>query len=211
VLAAVAVIAAAGAGVIIGVGGSGGPGSSRLAAVARPASLFSQDDQQKFMAWFNYEVITLTDRSRSESDVRLAGVAACTSMRQDHGAETAVSQIKDRMGFDRTGAEAVVAAAVRALCPELNFGYRTSFDRNVAMAQELIRNGWHQQPDEFGTGLTAKLVCEHLALHSADGLTELLTSHGTPSGAPIKLTVRAVVGAQCPALSDKLGPYWYDI
>jgi hypothetical protein len=126
--------------------------------------------------------------------------------------DATVAAIRLEFGFDNTGAEAVVAAALRALCPAYNFGYRTSFDRNVAGAQESIRVSWGQLPDEVATGTTAKLVCGYLIARSADGLTTLLHSEGTPSGAPLKLTVRSVVAAHCPALQYRIDSgYWTDL
>ena len=54
----------------------------------------------------------------------------------------------------------------------------------------------------------AKLVCDHLFGHSAEGLTALLQSEGTPSGAPLKLTVRSVVAAHCPALQSRIDNFY---
>jgi Protein of unknown function (DUF732) len=82
------------------------------------------------------------DRSRSSSDVRRAAVTACRDLRAGETIDEVVHRILVDAGFDQSGAEAIVAAALRTWCPERNSGYRTRFDRNVAQAQELIRQAW---------------------------------------------------------------------
>jgi hypothetical protein len=192
----------------------GGPLASVISPATPPFSgpLVSTNAYASLVATYRYEALTARDQSRGDADVRLAGAVTCMRRTRNEPLDDIVAAVRLDFGFDGTGAEAVVAAALRTVCPAYDFGYRTWFDRNVAAGQELIRQHWGRLPDEVATGNAAKLVCGFLTTHSADGLSALLQSEGTPSGAPLKLTVRSVVAAHCPTLQYRIDNFhWTEL
>jgi hypothetical protein len=186
---------------------------SRTGVQTTRASFFSADDHARFLATYRYEATDARDRARPTADIQLAGWDACMTVRGGDDPDIVAQRIAARSGFTLGGGQAAVAAALRALCSDLNRSYRTAFDRDVARAQDLIREKWGRIPDEIKTGETGKLVCDYLENNAtADGLSAFVTSNGTPDGAPLKLTVRAVAGALCPAVAYKLDNfYWAEV
>jgi len=181
------------------------------AFAALPTAAVAATTWQRFFAVYNYEAQTRLDAEYRASAIWSYGQSVCRNRAKGLGPASVAYNLNRNTGLDGAGAEATVAAALRVMCPRYNTGYRTYFDRNVSEARESISNEWGRYPPEVSTGETAKLVCGFLSRRKdATGLTALLHSEGTPGGAPIKLTVRAVVGAVCPAQDSKLGPYWYD-
>ena len=208
-----------------GGGGGGGTTTSSTVTTSPPTTQppanddsrggqidLSQPAADRFTAIWRYETVVQSDLNQGAQHAYDAGRQACEAIIDRTALTSTVEDVKTRFGFTGSGAQAVVAAALRTLCPNYNTGYRTHFDRAVADAQDRITREWGSRPTEMSTGEAVKLICGHLnSRQTAEGLTDLLHSEGTPkdasgNSAPIKLTVRAAVAAYC--FNFDLPPYW---
>jgi hypothetical protein len=148
------------------------------------------------------------------------GSAACYSLDEhpDSSPHDLAQGIQSQTGFTFTGAEAVVAGAVRNLCPSLSVGYQTSMDSEVTLAQQNVDDVIGAEPDTIQTGEFAKLVCDYFAQGQGDQLNGYLQTHAVlpePNNGPtvqyddqalINRTVVAAATGFCPG--TQIPPGW---
>lgn len=140
----------------------------------------SQQAADNFKLWIEYESSPALDPAKQfEQHTYPDGVSV--SARTMVGAQpSAIQTGLQGKGWSGTGAAAVIKAALQALCPDRNPGYRTAFDRSVASAQYVLRAElpWTgPEPGEYQVGWFAKLSCAHLRQRGIDGFEALLHSH----------------------------------
>ena len=163
-----------------------------------------------FDATWRYETQLPIDLNAGEALAFRDGTVTCDVIK---AGKLLPGEIHDRLrqasGWTDSGAAAVVAAAVRGLCPEAQMRYTTQFDFDVSMIQTQIKNLSGVDAPTVPTGEATKRICNYLGAHpDIHGLWDLMVSEGTPARATIKAVVRAVVGVRCPAYN--LGGFWYN-
>ena len=213
--------------VVGGCGGTAGPPPSPtfslppilLPSPSSPPTVVAQPDvnryvarRAEFSAMWRYETVVATDLQGGEGRAFTDGALTCELIRLRGTLPGNIPPtLQKQSSWTESGAEAVVSAALRTLCPDSGARFLSTFDKEVSIAQELIRNESGIYPPEIPTGKTAKLVCDYLSKHpNVHGLWELMVSEGTPGNAPIKVVVRKVTAAHCIIYNDWLGFFWYD-
>ena len=125
----------------------------------------SAEAQQNFHAWMSYEAQTPADSHGVSVDIT-SGVSAC-DWRSRHLEVTRVMELlQSEMSYNPTGAAAILAGALRALCPQGDLGFRTSFDIDVekfqnAMALTEIQFDNPPTYDKYGNFM--KAACQGMA------------------------------------------------
>jgi hypothetical protein len=165
----------------------------------------------QFIVDWTYETLVDLDLQAGPDRAFTDGVLTCELVLQGSLPGNIPAALVKRSSWTGSGAEAVVAAAVRGLCPEAGARYLTQFDKEVAAAQSGIQAESGISPPTIATGETAKLVCDYLMKRGSSlHLWDLLQSNGTPGNAPMKVVVRNVVGTHCLFFNNYLGPWWYN-
>jgi hypothetical protein len=131
----------------------------------------------QFMATWEFETIVFTDLTLGKqpmgsiSTAYAYGQVACATMRERGVSADAMARgIKESGGFELSGADAIVVAAVRDLCkgqtPYDN--HKTYFDDEVVRIQALVAQSTGVTPEFVATGWTAKISCAHLDKHQGN-------------------------------------------
>jgi len=188
------------------------PPTATPTVIAQSGSTVYLPKRAAFIATWRYETLVQLDLQAGEARAYADGVSTCDLIRIYHSLPGNIPPaLQKQSSWTGSGAEAVVSAALRALCPELGARFLSQFDKDVALAQSAIQKDSGIFPPEIATGQTAKLVCDFLSQHpDVHGLWDLMVSEGTPGNAPIKIVVREVASAHCLFIQDRLGGFWYD-
>ena len=136
----------------------------------------------KFWAMLDYETGEETDRQlgrqiepNGQYRAYSYGLVACSLSAKNDPPDIIAKTISKQAGFTGSGAQAIVAAAVRVLCPSQNFGYLTHFDRQVQAARNRVHAKFGVMPEEIATGRTAKAACSFMERNrGADGLSNYI-------------------------------------
>lgn len=116
---------------------------------------------QRFEAEWYAEVITVSGAGTAAPKVLDAGRAVCNSLNADPNAnpEALARAAAETYGFAVADGQAVTAAALRALCPALDRGYRTNWDKTVQLMQDDIARNTGVAPTAASTNRTLRVGC----------------------------------------------------
>lgn len=205
-------------------------GGARAAPQPRPGVFdASQEAADDYGFWVDYEMNQPADRLRDfETDTYPEGVLVCASLATGTTEKELEARLSGTKGWTGSGAAAIIKAAVTALCPQLNRGYQTHFDKNVesaklALAAELPWTAGPPPTHEIGFFL--KTACGYLQdADSADGLEQHLHSYrrgglnhngqAAPfvqriaNDAMLRRATHHVVFAGCPGYHQLLNAHW---
>jgi hypothetical protein len=141
-----------------------------LAGLAVPEGLPDDVDTSPeaaavFQDWVEYEAEAPGDSQGVERDI-FAGYNAClwSSPLPRPGADAVLARLKSDMGYVNTGPNAILRAALVALCPNYDLGYLTPLDKHVdsyrTSLSGLMSIDPERTPREYGRMLTA--VCQDM-------------------------------------------------
>lgn len=188
----------------------------------------SQEAADRFGAWWAYEVQTMADWRRESDEVYIDGVLVCARLAMGTSPDAILDVLVRDGRLTKSGADGVVASALRSLCPHRNDGepatdriggYQTYFDRQIAAAYVTFLGQWTfegSRPSIYDMGWLAKHTCANLATSAApSGLLETLTGLRfwgtvTPQPRVVESAAVAAANALCPIVSNRLGPAWRD-
>lgn len=134
-----------------------------------------------YRAWLVYEMNSDNDRLRKFEDEALPdGVFVCVQLRLGRSYSEIEDTLSGAKGWTGTGAAAIVKGALNALCPSLNQGYMTYFDRQERQFSAALATAaqWTAGvPPFYENGSFMKEVCRYLQVTgSAYGLEQHLHS-----------------------------------
>jgi hypothetical protein len=101
-----------------------------------------------FARWVAYEIWEPA-YSKGASEDFASGVIACMWRHEGVLADRVVDLLVSERGYLGGGAAAVLRGALAAMCPSLDLGYRTYFDRNVDRFQISLSNKGLQFSREY--------------------------------------------------------------
>lgn len=191
-------------------GADAGPG-------AKPFYNGSQTAYTNFVAWWAYEFQVQQDFNVPADKIYGAGIAVCGSRYQHAGTDAILTVIERDMGFTKAGAAGIYRAALEALCPEYNLGYKTYFDSNVdtmiaALSGKIV---FKVMPPAYQFGYFMKETCAALVQFGGSGLwnhmvgmgTQLdLMEGGTVTEQELRMYIKAAVSSGCSSLTTQLPP-----
>lgn len=145
--------------------------SQAVAVVSLDAAPAAIDDmwdltdqgKQNYFAWYDYERQTSADR-RSERELHSFGLAACINIDRGIGLDVLERSMSKAFGLTRSGAQAVIRAALESLCKSLDYGYKTAFDSKVdqfrfaALDDPALQ--WTIEPQEWDFGNFMRGSCD---------------------------------------------------
>lgn len=178
----------------------------------------SAEAQQAFHAWVEYEVQGPSESQGPDMDVT-AGVAACEWRSQHLETTRIVGLLRSEMGYDGTGAAAVLAGALRALCTQGDLGYRTTFDIDTEKfmnALTLLDLTFDTPPTVYQYGFFLKTTCQGMINPQVGGpgiyeymVAQMQTSvpmiHAGDQHA-LDVFIHEAVLAGCSVMMDQLPP-----
>ena len=197
------------------------------AAPTEPVRSFYDNSQRAatdFGAWWRYELQVRDDELRGVQQAYVDGIAVCEIRATGKSPDTAVATLK-QMGWTEGGGAAIVAAAVRTLCPHYDFGtassdgtimgWKTYFDEQVNLSYPLVLRAMvpfnlRNQPTHIDVGWFGKYTCTYLqSTNTSIGLLDYLMNQGkglalSETRPLAQAAVKAVVTHMCPGYMDKV-------
>lgn len=146
-----------------------GPTSQPAVAEPNATKIFdnSGEARKNHYLWYKYEVLVPYDATVDERVIFTAGVTVCVGRNANKPLSAIKKYVSEEYGLELTSAEAVIKGALKALCPWYNNGYKTYFDKNVAIfmtgarsdARLIFPAGYF--PPEFDFGWFMKGACDY--------------------------------------------------